>query len=429
MSKKSEQAAKLLEKVELPHGVPEPMAQGTLLQQGLYVVLLRHMPPPRAEAAVQALDKAFSDWNELRVCQSQEIAVHIAPKGTRTPDKLRKFLPAASAVRDYLQEIYQKTHALNLAELAEDAVSAGKLVGQMPYLGSIASTLLLWLAHDRALPVTPGLVRVLDRIGMMARTASPKKARAAMEPLVPKNEPLRFAMGFGFVAEKWCHARNPICWECPLRDDCQHGKKVVKDWKVQQERLEVQRKKDDARRAAQELKDKAREERERKRADEARKRQAEKDARANERKLAAEKKAAEKRAADKKDAAKAAPAKPSAKPAAKGAAKGTDKKPAAAKASTKTATKKPASKAAEKKAAEKKPTDKKADKKAGKKADKKNATPKKPAKTAGGKAPTGGSKTAAAKPARKATTGGGKTKAKTGSRKPATTKKPTTRRK
>lgn len=386
MSKKSDQAAKLLEKIELPHEIPAPLKEGSLLQQGLYAVLLRHMPAAKAEAAVATLVKAFEDWNELRVCQAQEVAAHLAPKGGRTPDKLRKLVPVANAVRDYLQEVYQKTHALDLAELKEDPLAAGKLVSQMPYLGGVAGSFLLWLAHERTLPVTPGLTRVLDRLGLMARTASPKKARAAMDPLVPGGDPLRFAAGFGLVAERWCHHRNPACWECPLREDCPHGKKVYKEWKVQQERQEAQRVKEEARRAVQAEKDRAREERERKRAEEARRRQAEKDARAAERKLAAEKKAAERKAAEKK----AADAKAAAK-------KATEKKPAAKPAEKKAPDKKAPDKKAEKKPADRKAGAKPAEKKA---PAKKPAAPKAPAK----KAPAPKAKTGGAKAAPKAAT-------------------------
>lgn len=397
MSKKSDQAAKLLEKVELPHEIPAPLKEGSLLQQGLYAVLLRHMPSAKAEAAVGSLAKAFEDWNELRVCQAQEVAAHLAPKGSRTPDKLRKLVPAANAVRDYLQEVYQKTHALDLAELEEDPLSAGKLVSQMPYLGSVAGSFLLWLAHERTLPVTPGLTRVLDRLGLMARTASPKKARAAMDPLVPGDDPLRFAAGFGLVAERWCHQRNPVCWECPLREDCPHGKKVFKEWKVQQERQEAQRVKEEARRLVQAEKDRAREERERKRAEEARRRQAEKDARAAERKLAAEKKATEKKAADAKAAAKkSAEKKAGSKTADKKGPekKATDKKVADKKAPEKKTSDKRAAekKAPDKKAAERRAAPKPADKKA---AAKKPATAKAPAKKAAAlKAKTGAGKSA-----------------------------------
>ena len=349
MSKKSEQAAKLLEKVELPGGVPTPMQEGSLLEQGLYVVLLRHLPAARAEAAVQALPKAYPDWNEVRVSQAQEVAVHLAPKSAqKTPDKLRKYVPAARAAKEYLQEVFQKTHGLDLLELRDDAQAAGKLVSQMPYLGGVGGAFLLWLAGDRQLPVTQGLIRVLDRLGLMTRTQSPKKARAAIEPLVPKGDELRFATTLGHVAEQWCVQRSPICWECPLRDDCPTGKKVVKDWKVQQERLEAQRAKEEARRAAQEKRERERHERERRKAAEADRRRLEKEARAAERKkAAAEKKAAadKKKAAAKKAPAKKAPAK---KPT-------TNKKPAtAAKKTAKATTKK--GKTAKKPAPKKKTT-------------------------------------------------------------------------
>ena len=85
-----------------------------------------------------------------------------------------------------------------------------------------------------------------------------RKARTRIEPLVPKGDHRAFAVHFGRVVEKWCDARKPTCWECPLVGDCDFGKRVERDWKVQQKRLAAQRKKEAARLEAQRKKDEAR---------------------------------------------------------------------------------------------------------------------------------------------------------------------------
>ncbi|MCB9916497.1 MAG: hypothetical protein H6828_15320 [Planctomycetes bacterium] len=380
MSKKSDLAAKLLEKVELPHPLPEAPEGCTILEAGMYAVLLRDMPPARAKAALEALRKAYPDYNETRVAQAQEIAEVIAPKGKGVA-RLDKYKPAARLVQAYLKEVFQKSHGLDFEFVNEDPNAGMKTLSQMDFIGTALAGYLLWLMDPTGTPATPGLVRTLDRLGLMTRTSSMRKAREALDKVVPDKERLAYAYGFGVVADRWC-GKKPICWECPLLDACSTGKKIHKDWKVQQERLEKQRAKEDARQAILEKKEAARrkrdEEREAKRL-EAEAKKAEREAqrlaliakKVAEREAAAAKKAAEKKKADeaKKKAAaqkKAAPKKAAPKKVAKKAAA---KKPAAKKPAAKKVVKKAAKKVAKKTTTKKAATTKKpAKKKTAKKA-------------------------------------------------------------
>ncbi|MFN0243818.1 MAG: hypothetical protein ACKVWV_13090 [Planctomycetota bacterium] len=259
MSKKSETAAKLLDKIQCRHPLPQPLKEGTLLEQALLAVLVRHVSQEKAEAAVGRLRSAYPDWNEMRVAQIQEIAGFLSGKGKKASrESLATSLVAAREARDFLQEVFQKTHALDLAEFQSDPQAAGKLIQQMPLLGMSAGSYLLWLATNRELPVHGGLIRVLDRLGLISRTASMKKARDLIDPLVSGNDGLRFVSTFSEVAELWCDARRPICQECVLVDDCPYGKKAYVEWKQAQVKLEAQRARDEARRLVQQKKDDAR---------------------------------------------------------------------------------------------------------------------------------------------------------------------------
>ena len=247
MTAKADKVSKLLGKVELPWALPVPLDDATLLEEGLYAVLLRHVDAKKARAATERLRARYDDWNELRVSQAQEIAgvMRIGLKG----------VGAARDVRTYLQEVFQQVHGIDLEFLRNDAQASARFVTQLPFLGLGAGHYLLWLAGDRELPITAGMVRVLDRLGVISRTSSARKAREAIAPLVPRRKngtagDLDFVIRVGEVAHNWCDARKPICHDCPLVDDCVHGKKVFRDWKVQQERLEGQRQREQARQEA-----------------------------------------------------------------------------------------------------------------------------------------------------------------------------------
>ncbi len=335
MSTKAEKFADLLARIPLAWDPPEPLAGANLLEQGMLCVLTRHLARPQAEKTLRALIAAYPDLNELRVTQVQELQPLVATKSADLQSTV------AEATKAYLQEIFQQNHGYDIEFLRTDLNEASKFVQQLDYLGASAAHYLLWVATSGELPVSTQVIRVLDRLGVMKRTSSPRKAQVALESLVPLERRMDFGLRIGAVAERWCDAKKPICWECVLVEVCPHGKKVLREWKHQQARLEVQRKRDEERRIRDEEKARKRAEaEERKRAKELERlrvkqerEQARQEARkARERqRLEAEKKRALAKAAQ--EAKKKAKAGDAAKGAAgqRGAAKPKSKKPAGAK--------------------------------------------------------------------------------------------------
>lgn len=256
MSKKSDQVAKVLEKIKPRWPLPTPVEDLNLLEHGLLAVLLRHLEQRKAQDAIARLKQGYPDWNEMRVAQVQEVAAQMLGLGRRAArDDVAHVLVAARDAREFLQEVFQKTHGLELEFLREDLSASSKLVQQMPHTGLAAGGFLLWLAGNRQMPVHAAMVRVLDRLGLVSRAGLAKKARDVVGPLVPEGDELRFVQVLGEIADRWCDARKPVCWECPLREECPFGKKVAHDHKLQMERQEAQRKRDEAKRLVLEKKE------------------------------------------------------------------------------------------------------------------------------------------------------------------------------
>lgn len=267
MSKKPEIAARLQQKIRPRWPLPSAMKDASLLEQGMLAVLVRHMPQENAESAILALKASFPDWNEMRVAQAQEIAGLMLKKG-RTPSRrsIHNAIPAARDARDYLQEVFQRVHGLDLEILREDPTAGGKLLQQLPKLGLAAGSQLMWIASGGQLPVHGGLVRVLDRLGLVSRSGSVKRSGEAIGSLVEPGRELDFVVRFSEVADRWCDSRKPTCQVCVLVEDCPFGRKVAHEWKVQQTRLAAQRAREEARRLVLEKKEKARRAREEARA-------------------------------------------------------------------------------------------------------------------------------------------------------------------
>jgi endonuclease III len=241
VSEKSQRLADLLAKIP-PPAQPLPAADGrTLLEVGFLTVLQRRLSEGAAEKSLAALSAAYPDWNELRVSQGQEFQ-HLIQ--TKSPELAAQ---VARDVREYLQEIFQKIHGFNLDVIKGDIAEAARFAASLPFLGASVGHYLLHLACPDELPISPPIVRALDRLGLAKRTSSIKKAQAGIENFVPASLRSDFATRMGLVVEKWCDAKKPLCWQCPLVQNCPFGKKVERDWKQSQRRLELQRVRDEER--------------------------------------------------------------------------------------------------------------------------------------------------------------------------------------
>jgi hypothetical protein len=453
VAKKSEVVARVVKAIQPRHPLPESPAEGfTLLEQGLYAVLHRHLTTKQAEQTVIALRGGFDDWNELRVSQAQEIAPFIKTSSRKKGlELLNDRKETALLIKDYLQDVFQEVHGLELEPLLEDAAWAGQIIAEFKVLGLVGGAWLLWVGSGGKVPVHLPLLKMLDKLGWTARTTSLTKGRDMVDKLVPAGMEREFTIAMHEIVERWGDEDAPIYAEVEALREVPAAKKAHADWVQAVKRAEVQREREEARRIAAEKKEAERlrkeEEKERKRIEaEAKKkaRELERKRKVEEKKRAAakakedaakeakrkaeeQKKAAEaqkreaaakKEAAKKEAARKAAAAKKAAEKKAATAKKAAAKKAAAKKAAAKKAA---AKKAASKKTASKKTASKK--KAAAKKtASKKKVTAKKTTakKTASKKKPTAVSKKATAK---KTASKKKATPKKTASKKKATAKK------
>jgi endonuclease III len=241
LSNKKQQLLRLLERVELRWKLPHAEPSLNLLDAGMLAVLQRRLGVRDAESTVKALHQAFPDWNELRVCQPQEIAPHLK---VRQESAARR---VALDVREYLNELYWKNHGFDLEFMRADPVGAARFAGSLEWIGTHVGHWMLALAEPNAVPVTQAMVRVLDRLGLSERIGSLKKARPIIEQIAPKGGEVDFAVRLGEIADRWCLAARPLCQECPLVSDCAHGRRVYREWKLQQARMEAQKRRDLAR--------------------------------------------------------------------------------------------------------------------------------------------------------------------------------------
>lgn len=412
MAKKSDLIPQLIADTKTRQSYPTGPKEGlTLLEQGAVVALMKHMTQNQAEASVTALRNAYGDWNEARVSQYQELAQHLRTSSRKKGVALlRDLTPAARSLKDYLQDVFQKTHGLELEFLRDDEQQAVKTMSELVVLGLPGAAYLLWVATGQ-IPIYLPLAKLFDKLGLIPKTSSIRKARTTIEPLVPKGQDLPFLLAMYEIVELLDHPVSPSFSTVPALKATPYGTKAHEDFLNAQARAAAQAERDEARRIAAEKKEaelEAKEEEKRRKKSEAeakkRAREMERKRKASQKERDAERKKKEAEKAKiqaKKDAEKAKiQAKKDAEKAKIAAKKAAEKAKLQAKKEAERKKKAAAKKAAAKKAAAKKAAAKKAAAK--KTASKKKAASKKPAsKKAPAKKKPAAKKKAAKKPASK----------------------------
>jgi hypothetical protein len=127
VSKKQDPIAQLL--AAYKPSIPMPAAAPTgvpLVDVAVKLVLMRRIPEAECDAILAALHAAYSDWNELRVSQTQEVLQHFPGVAPGDRQRQRELHPVAIDLRESLQEIFQYTHGLDLEFLRQDVSEGAK---------------------------------------------------------------------------------------------------------------------------------------------------------------------------------------------------------------------------------------------------------------------------------------------------------------
>ena len=261
MSKKQDPIAQLLAAYKPSIPLPASVAAGTpLVDVAVKLVLLRRLPEATCDAILAALHAAYADWNELRVSQPQEVLQHFPGVAPDDRERMRELYPAAIDLRESLQEIFQYTHGLDLEFLRQDASEGAKALASCRLLGPAGAGYVLWLASEGKVPISLVLARALDRLELIPRTSSLKKAESAILPLIPKGKELEFTLFFHEIGDTWSEEDLSIFDRFPALRELSAGKKLYEERLQAKARAEAAQKREDERRAKEEEKERKRQE-------------------------------------------------------------------------------------------------------------------------------------------------------------------------
>jgi hypothetical protein len=251
LAKKADFAKRLIQEVKPRHPLPTAPKEGlSLMEQGAVLVLMRHLTQSQAEASVEALRDGIGDWNEARVCQVQELAPFIKTSSRKKGmELLNSRAPAARALKDYLQDVFQQTHGLDLEYFREEGVDVGKLMEDFEVLDYPSTAYMFWIAREGEIPSHIGLLKLLDRLGLIARTTSAARGRASMEALLPKANHLEFVLSIHEVLGHWADEADPSYVVHEILRSLPYGQKAFEDREASIKREKIAQEKEDAREA------------------------------------------------------------------------------------------------------------------------------------------------------------------------------------
>ena len=198
----------LAEYGDQPWHARDPVATlvGTILSQNTNDV--------NRDRAFERMRARFPTWEEVRDAPLEELIEAVRPAGLG-PTK-------APRIQEALHRITSERGALSLDFLNDLNVEQARAwLLDLPGVGpKTAAIVLLFALGKPAFPVDTHVHRVTRRLGLIPPKTSREKAHDLLEALVPPELYYPFHLNVIFHGRAVCHARNPECARCALRDSC-----------------------------------------------------------------------------------------------------------------------------------------------------------------------------------------------------------------
>jgi len=169
------------------------------------------------DRAFERLRERFPTWEAVRDAPPEELVEAIRPAGlapTKAP-RIQEALRIITEERGERGEIgLGFLNEMGLEEAREWLLS-------IPGVGPKTAAIVLCFALGKpAFPVDTHVHRVTQRLGIIPPRTSREKAHELLEKLVPPEIYYPFHLNLIAHGRAVCHARNPECAHCILRNEC-----------------------------------------------------------------------------------------------------------------------------------------------------------------------------------------------------------------
>jgi len=134
----------------------------------------------------------------------------------------------AKRIKEVSKAVLKKFHG-NLAQiLALPKAEAREKFMELPGIGPKTADVLLTTRHgySQVFVVDTHMDRIAKRLGLVKPDAKYEAIQRTLQDFIPWDKGERVGGLFWLLAKYTCRAQNPKCFECPLNEICDYGRKT-----------------------------------------------------------------------------------------------------------------------------------------------------------------------------------------------------------
>lgn len=217
------QAAEVHRRLLAHFGRPEWRHPLPALDELVSTILSQNTNDRNRDAAFNALRERFPTWEQVRDAPPEAVIAAIRSAGLANQKGPR--------IQAVLQQITAERGGLDLTflhdlppEEAHAWLTRFKGVGP-----KTAAIVLVFSLGMPAFPVDTHIYRVSGRLGLRPAKMTVEQAHPHLAALFPPEEYGAAHLNLIRLGREVCHARQPACARCPLRQVCPVGREVVSD--------------------------------------------------------------------------------------------------------------------------------------------------------------------------------------------------------
>ncbi len=183
-------------------------------------ILSQNTNDTNRDRAFNALRTKFADWETVRDANAEEVVAAIRPAGLANQKGPR--------IQQVLRQITEERGSLDLSFLKDMPLEEARgWLTKFHGVGPKTAAIVLCFSLGRpAFPVDTHIYRVSGRIGLRPEAMTVEQAHPHLEALFPPETYYAAHLNLIRLGREICHARKPVCPNCPIRKLCDTGKTV-----------------------------------------------------------------------------------------------------------------------------------------------------------------------------------------------------------
>jgi len=134
----------------------------------------------------------------------------------------------AKRIKEVSKAVLEKFHGNIASILALPKAEAREKFMELPGIGPKTADVLLTTRHgySQVFVVDTHMDRIAKRLGLVKPDAKYETIQQALQNFIPWDKGERVGGLFWLLAKYTCRAQNPKCYECPIIETCDYGRKT-----------------------------------------------------------------------------------------------------------------------------------------------------------------------------------------------------------